>query len=257
MMRLFAVSDLHVDYEPNLRWVEALSTVEYRDDLLILPGDLTDRLPLLARCLDALVRRFRKVLFLPGNHELWVTRDETPGDSLQKFDRVMALAADCGASVDAHREPGLTILPLLAWYDHSFGLPSESLREAWVDYRACRWPMGYDTARIAAHFDALNDAHDIAPSDPGDLVVTCSHFLPRIDVMPDWIAAEGRMLYPVLGSGRIETRLRRLGARIHVYGHSHVNRDVVIDGVRYVNNAFGYPGETRIAAKELLLIHAC
>ena len=31
--------------------------------------------------------------------------------------------------------------------------------------------------------------------------------------------------------------------------------DQVIDGVRYVNNAFGYPGETRIAAKRLLCLH--
>lgn len=255
-MRLFAVSDLHVDYESNLRWVEALSTVDFRNDLLILPGDLTDRLPLLARCLDALVRRFRKVLFLPGNHELWVARDDAPVDSLRKFDRVMTLAADCGASVVAHREPGLTVLPLFGWYDDSFGLPSEHLRQVWADYRACRWPDGWSAARIAAHFDAMNDALDAAPPDPADFVVTCSHFLPRIDVMPDWIAAEGRMLYPVLGSRRIEARLRRLGARIHVYGHSHVNRDVLIDDVRYVNNAFGYPGETRIAAKRLLQIHA-
>jgi hypothetical protein len=39
-----------------------------------------------------------------------------------------------------------------------------------------------------------------------------------------------------------------------VYGHSHINRSVRIDGVDYVNNAFGYPGEERIAARRLLCI---
>jgi hypothetical protein len=40
-----------------------------------------------------------------------------------------------------------------------------------------------------------------------------------------------------------------------VYGHSHVNRDVAIDGVTYINNAFGYPRETRITAKALRCVH--
>jgi predicted phosphodiesterase len=264
-MRVFALSDLHVDYEPNLRWVEALSATDHRDDLLILAGDLTDRLPLLAYCLQTLVRRFRNVIFVPGNHELWVSRDAVPMDSLRKFEVVMALAVQCGASVSAHREAGLSILPLLGWYDDSFGVPDKDLRLAWMDYRACRWPHGYDAARIAAHFDALNEAQETtvlgtqsdprASPGPAEWIITCSHFLPRIDVMPEYISDEGRMLYPVLGSRRIEARLRRLGARIHVYGHSHVNRDVEIDGVRYVNNAFGYPRETRIAARRLLCIH--
>lgn len=37
-------------------------------------------------------------------------------------------------------------------------------------------------------------------------------------------------------------------------GHSHLNRTVSIDGARYINNAFDYPHETRITAKELRCI---
>jgi predicted phosphodiesterase len=59
----------------------------------------------------------------------------------------------------------------------------------------------------------------------------------------------------VLGSDLIERRLRAMSSSLHVYGHSHVNRNVVIDGVSYVNNAFGYPAETRISARRLLCIH--
>jgi len=47
---------------------------------------------------------------------------------------------------------------------------------------------------------------------------------------------------------------RDLLTAIRVYGHSHVNRRVPIEGVCYINNAFGYPGETRITAKQLLCI---
>jgi hypothetical protein len=41
-----------------------------------------------------------------------------------------------------------------------------------------------------------------------------------------------------------------------MYGHSHVNRDWTIDGVRYVNNAFAYPQEQHLLAKQPVCVHA-
>src|SRR5262245_45761704 len=152
----------------------------------------------------------------------------------------------------AFRERGLSIIPLLAWYDYSFGEPSEALRAMWMDYRACRWPSGYAEKVIAARFAAVNDEQ---VSVAGDTVITYSHFLPRIDLMPEFIPRKHKLLYPILGSARLESQLRKLDPIIHVYGHSHVNRHVKIDGVSYINNAFGYPGETWITSKSLMLIH--
>jgi Icc-related predicted phosphoesterase len=74
-------------------------------------------------------------------------------------------------------------------------------------------------------------------------------------LMPKFIPMNRRELYPVLGSASLDRRLRELGSIMHVYGHSHVNRSMKIDGVTYVNNAFGYPQETHIAAKRLLCIY--
>ncbi len=254
-MRVFALSDIHVDYDANAKWVEQLSRADYRDDLLILAGDVTDRLSLLGWCLDAFAQRFRKVLFVPGNHDVWVIRDEGVKHSLQKFEEVRTTVEASGASMRTHREPGLTIQPLLGWYDYSFGEPGEELRAMWMDFRACRWPENYGPEEIAAHFDARNRMDIVGERDPLDTVITFSHFLPRIDLMPWYISGHNRLLYPILGSDRIETQLRRWRPDIHVYGHSHVNRDVTIDDVRYVNNAFGYPGETWIASKRLVCIH--
>ena len=72
--------------------------------------------------------------------------------------------------------------------------------------------------------------------------------MPRLDVMPGFISCAGRLLYPILGSRHLDRQLRKLNSNIHVYGHSHVNRQVTIDGVSYINNAFGYPSETRITS---------
>jgi len=123
----------------------------------------------------------------------------------------------------------------------------------WMDYRACRWP-GFTDPDVTAHFAALNEKQ---VSRAGDKIITYSHFLPRIDLMPDYIPSTHRLLYPVLGSTQLDRQLRALSANIHVYGHSHVNRQVRIDGVSYINNAFGYPSETRITSKLLECIHEC
>jgi predicted phosphodiesterase len=251
-VRIFALSDIHIDYDANAKWVANLSVSEYQDDLLILAGDVTDTWRLLDWCLSALAKRFKKVLFTPGNHDLWVIREDREMNSLEKFDEVRVVAESSGASMQAFRERGVSIIPLLAWYDYSFGEPCEKLRAVWMDYRACRWPSGYTEKDVTAHFAAFNDEQ---VSVAGDTVITYSHFLPRIDLMPGFSPGVHKFLYPVLGSARLESQLRKLNSSIHVYGHSHVNRHVKIDGVSYINNAFGYPRETRIASKRLICIH--
>ncbi len=253
-MRVFALSDIHIDYEVNARWIADLSLTEYQDDVLILAGDVTDMRPLLEWCLITLAKRFKKVFFVPGNHELWVIREEHQKNSLQKFDDVCAVVESSGASMQAFRERGVTIIPLLTWYDYSFGEPGEELRSIWMDYHACRWPGGFTEKDIAAHFAALNDKQVTVA---GEKVITYSHFLPRIDVMPGFIPSARRLLYPILGSAQLDQQLRKLNATIHIYGHSHVNRQVKIDGVSYINNAFGYPSETRITSKRLICVHEC
>jgi predicted phosphodiesterase len=253
-MRVFALSDVHVDYDVNARWVGGLSMSDYRDDVLILAGDLTDTLPRLEWCLATLAARFKKVLFVPGNHDLWVIRDDPRKDSLQKFDDVCAAVESSGASMQPFRERGLAIVPLLGWYDYSFGEPGEELKATWMDYRACRWPSGFTEEKIAAYFAAFNDKQ---VTHVHEKVITYSHFLPRIDVMPWFIPGASRLLYPILGSAGLDRQLRKLNATMHVYGHSHVNRHLQIDGVIYINNAFGYPSETRIAAKRLKCIYEC
>lgn len=251
--RVFALSDIHVDYDVNARWVRNLSTLEYRDDILILAGDVTHKLTELATTLNALAVRFAKVLFVPGNHELWVIGEAPERTSLQKFADVVAVAEGNGASMQPHRHDDFLIVPLLGWYDYSFGQPSDELHGMWMDYHACRWPAGFQPEDVAAHFTRLNG--EIAV-DGARRIITFSHFLPRIDLVPSYVSSRHRLLDPVLGSARLERQLRRLGSRMHVYGHSHINRRVTLDGVTYINNALGYPGEERITQRQLLCIDA-
>jgi len=250
-MRVFALSDVHADYDANVRWLDELSMQDYQDDVLILAGDVSDSLGTLERTFRCLTGRFDTVAYVPGNHDLWV-RGEGPATSLQKFAAVHAVAADCGVATAPVHRGAISIVPLLGWYDYSFGEPSSELTARWADFRACRWPEPFDAAAVTAWFLERNEA---SLDTENDTVISFSHFLPRIDVMPGYIPAERRLLYPVLGSTRIEEQIRRLQPDIHVYGHSHVNRRITLDGIDYVNNALGYPQETRIAARELVCVH--
>jgi predicted phosphodiesterase len=251
--RVFALSDVHVDYECNARWIASLSSAEFRDDVLILAGDVSDSLSRLEWTLCTLAARFDRVLFVPGNHELWIVRDRQLATSLDKFERVRAVVEQSGASMDPFHRPGLSVVPLLGWYDYSFGEPSAELLDLWADYRACRWPAHFDVPGVAQHFAGLNHRSIGARN---ATVLTFSHFLPRTDLAPRSRRDEWAVLFPVLGSVRLDAQIRALGSTMHVYGHSHVNRRLEIDGVTYINNAFGYPHETRCAAKRLLCIHS-
>jgi predicted phosphodiesterase len=258
-MRVFALSDIHVDYDANARWIGNLSTEDYTEDWLILAGDVTDVLGSLAWCMGVLAERFHKVLFVPGNHELWVIRDDAPGNSLEKLEKVAAVASAAGVSMRPAHGPGISIYPLLGWYDYSFGEPTRRLRTLWRDYRACRWPDGFDVPRVAQHLAAVNEMHmpdrvEQPARQEGHKVITFSHFVPRRDIVPP-SRRLGSLLNPILGSERLDEQLRRCSSSLHVFGHHHANRSVQIDGVTYINNAFGYPQEP--TGKRLLCVHEC
>jgi predicted phosphodiesterase len=248
MTRIFALSDIHLDHDLNAKWLSGLSTQDYQDDILLLAGDVSDRKAVLERCFVDLTRRFRQVFYVPGNHDLWVLRDPSFATSLDKYEAICQLAGDLGVSMKPLHCAEVSIVPLLGWYDYSFGAPSRKLRDVWMDYRSCRWPSGLDEEGITRFFTGKNE---LSFDTPGRVVISFSHFLPRIDVMPHFIPPEHQLVYPVLGSSMLEEQIRKLGSRLHVYGHSHVNRHVALDGVVYVNNALAYPSETRISARAL------
>lgn len=249
-MRVYAVSDIHVDFNENRQWLMNLSAQDYRDDILILAGDISDVTPFLLQTFDALKLRFREVLFVPGNHDLWTYRNNT-SDSLAYFSLIQRAVHEHGILMEPYTNGPLTIIPLFGWYDYSFGLPSDELSFMWMDYTACVWPEHFDEMAITRHFISMNEGCCALTN---ERVITFSHFMPRIDLMPSIIPVKKRVLYPVLGTSLLEEQIRRIGPEIHVYGHTHVNRCVIKNGILYINNAFGYPRETSITRKKLLCV---
>jgi hypothetical protein len=250
-MRLFATSDLHTDYKENFRWLQEISDSDYRNDALIVAGDISDRPEIIRDTLQLLRSKFRHLLFTPGNHELWV-RGGVGYDSIEKLQRVLQLCAELNVTTTPLRFKDFWVVPLFSWYDGVFDpeLNNErTARQAWADFHFCKWPS--DVAPLPDYFLRLNEPHLKIYDAP---VITFSHFLPREDLLPpkeylriDWLGS-------VSVCAGLDSQIRQLGSTVHVCGHTHTRVDDVIDGVRYVQNAVRYPKERTATSVPIKLI---
>jgi predicted phosphodiesterase len=257
-MRVFAISDVHTDYRENLQLLAGVS--RYRDDALILAGDVSHDLEVLRQTLGLLLERFRYVFFVPGNHELWVRKGEYE-DSLQKFHAILRLCASLGVRTEPEcvgaGQDRVCIVPLFSWYtrpeegsdslfrDRPLEEPATTM---WTDDYLVKWPA---QLRPAQFFRDLNDARASAAHEVS--CISFSHFMPRSDLMFA-TAEETPPLRPdphaphfnfsrVAGSTLIEEQIRKLDSRVHVYGHQHRNRHRRYEGIWYVSNCLGYRDE--------------
>jgi predicted phosphodiesterase len=134
--RLLAISDLHVGYPENRAYADALTPADPAD-WLIVAGDVGEVFADVGFVLASLTRRFAKVIWTPGNHELWTL----PSDpvALRGVARYEALVKTCQRFGVLTPEddfpvwdgPGgpVTVAPLFTLYDYSF-LPAEPATSA-------------------------------------------------------------------------------------------------------------------------------
>jgi hypothetical protein len=80
----------------------------------------------------------------------------------------------------------------------------------WMDFSHCRWPDTLETPTAQNRFFLQKNNLDELPA--GKNVISFSHFLPRIDVMPGYIPHRFRDIYPVLGSPLLDKQIRTLNS---------------------------------------------
>lgn len=236
-MRIHAISDLHTDFRENWQLVEQIPGSLYRDDVLIVAGDIADSTEIIKRTLSFLRSRFKMVLYTPGNHELWVR--DAKYDSIEKLFRILTLCRNLDIQTVPTKVNDIWIVPLFSWYDLEFDSgPTDNELDGWADFHFCKWPQG-----IRQVYEYLIDLNLPNIKRYDGTVISFSHFLPRIELLPAKEKLKFKGLTKVAGCRLIESQIRELKSVIHVFGHSHINRDCDIEGVRYVQNALSYPKE--------------
>src|SRR5512140_2008141 len=92
-MKLYAISDLHVGADENREAVEELSP--HPEDWLIIAGDVGETREDLDFTLRTLAPRFRQLIWVPGNHELW-TLPRAPLRGEAKYRQLVSVCQSYG-----------------------------------------------------------------------------------------------------------------------------------------------------------------
>ena len=176
---IYAVSDVHTDYEANLDWALAagVDEADKSHSILLVAGDVSDRLGTFETTMEALAASFGAVFFVPGNHDLWVRRDGSEGlDSLQKAQRLEEVCRSLSVLTTPQRArmasgDSISICPLLSFHHIDFDTEPDvphlrlpSARVTVTDFKATRWPteLPVGSVELARHFDAMNDCPSVA-----------------------------------------------------------------------------------------------
>ncbi|AKJ07173.1 3',5'-cyclic AMP phosphodiesterase CpdA [Archangium gephyra] len=252
-MKLYALSVLHVRYEHNRKALESLAP--HPEDWLIVAGDVGETLEHMEFAWRTLTARFQKVVWVPGNHELWTMAREQP--ALRGEARYQQLVEHCRSHGVLTPEdpyprwpgegPHRVLVPMFLLYDYSFR-PDEVAEKdaiAWAmehhilcTDEAVLHPDPYPSrsAWCAARVEQTLARLEQLPPDCSTILI--NHFplryehvrLPRIPRFSIWC-----------GTKKTEDWHLRFRAEIVVSGHLHMPATLWRDGVRFEEASLGYP----------------
>lgn len=257
--RLLAVSDLHVRYPDNRAIVEGLRPTS-DGDWLIVAGDVAEQVDDIAWALTLLRDRFARVIWVPGNHELWTrSKDPVPLRGPERYEHIVDVLRGIGVLTPEDPFPvwdgaggPATVAPLFLLYDYTF-LPEgtstveEGMAAAYAAGVVCTdeqllHPDPYPTRADWCRARVAESRRRLDECDPALPTVLVNHW--PLTRLPTRV-----LRYPVFAlwcgtrcSADWHVRYR---ATAVVYGHLHIPRVTVEDGVRFVEASLGYPREWR------------
>ncbi|GAA1899480.1 metallophosphoesterase [Streptomyces durmitorensis] len=257
--KLYAISDLHVAYDDNRKFLDSLRP-ETDEDWLIVAGDTAERMADVEWAMRTLTDRFAKVVWTPGNHELWTPHDDPNqlrGEA--RYRHLVDLCRSLGAATPEDPYPvwrgaggPVTVAPLFLLYDYTFRPEGtyakrdalEAAHEAGV---VCTdemllhpdpYPSRDDWCRARVAFTEKM----LARRTPGLPTVLINHWPlvrdpTRILHYPEFALWCGTEL-------TADWHVKYEAAAV-VYGHLHIPRTTWHDGVRFQEVSVGYPREWR------------
>jgi 3',5'-cyclic AMP phosphodiesterase CpdA len=255
--RLTAVSDLHVRYPENRAIVEGLRPGSAAD-WLIVAGDVAEQPDDVAWALGLLRDRFARVIWVPGNHELW-TRGKDPV-SLRGAARYRYLVDLCrGLDVLTPEDPfpvwegpggPAIVAPLFLLYDYTFlpdgvTTPEEGLAVAYAARVVCTdehllHPDPHPTRAAWCAERVAESRRRLDALDPDLPTVLVNHW--PLTATPTRVLRHPEFSIWCGTTASADWHVRYRATAV-VYGHLHIPRVIVEDGVRFVEASLGYPRE--------------
>jgi len=262
-MRLLALSDLHLASAVNRAALADLPA--YPEDWLIVAGDVAEKLSVIEEALAFLASRFAKIVFVPGNHDLWATAQGDPPEprGRDRYERLVEIARAVGAVTPEDPFPvwpgplpdglsagiaELRLVPLFLLYDYSFRpaeVPLEGVIE-WAEetHNVCSDELFLSPEPFETRIDWCRDRLSRTaarltaelPAQAGTVLI--NHWPLRRDLIR--IPRVPRFT-PWCGTTATEDWHRRFRAHAVVTGHLHTRRTDIVDGTRFEEVSLGYP----------------
>jgi 3',5'-cyclic AMP phosphodiesterase CpdA len=255
--KLLATSDLHVTYQENREFVAAIEAPS-PDDWLIVAGDVGEKFHDIEWALDLLRKRFAKVVWSPGNHELWTTKDDAVqarGETRYKQIVEMCRSIDVVTPEDPYPvfegsgDP-LVVAPLFTLYDYTFRPEGtfdqvSALAKAHEVGVVCTdeyflFPDPFPSREAWCEARIAETERRLSEVDPALKTVLINHY--------PLVREPTRVLrYPEFalwcGTEKTADWHLRFNCAEMVYGHLHIPRTTRHDGVRFDEVSLGYPRE--------------
>ncbi|MYW69881.1 metallophosphoesterase [Streptomyces sp. SID8379] len=253
---MWAVSDLHVGHPANQSVVDGLAA-QHPDDWLLVAGDVADSSSRTQEVLADLRSRFRRVIWTPGNHELWThPRDEDQSRGVARYAGLvdMCRKADVLTPEDEYatwRGPQreFLVVPVHVLYDYSFRDPGvaldDALEAAWeaghvFGDEVLLHPDPYPTRQewCRARVELTEERLAVAGQDRPMIVV--NHY-PLVEEPTRRMFSSHLAMW--CGTRLTAQWHKRFPIHTVVHGHLHMPRSSVDDGVAIEEVSLGYPRE--------------
>ena len=264
--RLLAISDLHIGYPENRAVADALAPGD-PGDWLIVAGDVGEVFADVGFVLASLANRFAKVIWTPGNHELWtLPSDPVALRGPARYEALVKVCQRFGVVTPEDDFPvwdgpggAVTVAPVFTLYDYSFradgvtdggpeGAERDDGRTAALAGARRAGITPADEGRLHAdpHLSAAAWCRELVASAErrlaavGGPVVLASHW----PLVRDPVAALRHQEFaPWCGTTLTAGWHTRYQVVAAVYGHLHIPRSTRYDGVRFEEVSVGYPRE--------------
>lgn len=254
---LLAVSDLHAGFERNREIIAGLRP-RTDADWLIVAGDAGEFAADIEWALGLLRERFARVIWVPGNHELWThPRDTLRLRGAERYEHLVQMCRrlDVVTPEDPYPVwPGAggpaTVVPMFLLYDYTFLPDGAATKEQGLERAYATGVLATDEALLHpdpfpsreawCHDRIARTAGRLAELPDAGRTVLVNHFplireptkVLRYPVFAQWCGTVRTAGWPAL-----------YNATAVVYGHLHIPRTTWHDGVRHEEVSLGYPRE--------------
>lgn len=241
MVKVFAISDLHLELrETSL--VEIIDSIKWSEaDVLVLAGDISNSsdkgLAILDKFFSHVVLKYKHIIYVPGNHEYYCSEDFNRLEALKRIAEVCQKNKVILLNRDSITIEGTLFIGTTLWS----AIEKEALDRMNDFKKAFKDKLDYLCEFVKDYTYLKNTLEQEIKGQ--DKIVVITHHLPTNRLVhpkflgyPSWSAFSTEVL----------DNMNMHQVKLWIAGHTHEYMSVKYGNSKLIVNPVGYPGEVRV-----------